>query len=146
VWGNLSNLSAQELGLFAGQTLERGALKAIEKEANSRFREEPTKKLLEYVDQTFGTAYSDAYLAYLGGKKMFKYQNGKYVSAIENTANTFRGEPAYFDKQGKRIEQGVGALAGEKPTTAQISQNQNLGSAKKVSSQTLNTLKSKVGT
>ena len=120
VWGNLSNLSAQELGLFAGQTLERGALKAIEKEANSRFREEPTKKLLEYVDQTFGTAYSDAYLAYLGGKKMFKYQNGKYISAIENTANTFRGEPSYFDKQGKRIQQGVGAVAGEKPTSAEV--------------------------
>lgn len=121
VWGHLSNLSAHEVSLFAGQTLEQGALKAIEKEANSRFREKPTQQLLEYVDQTFGTAYSDAYLAYLGGKKLFKYQNGKLVSAVENTANTFRGEANYTDKQGNRLKQGIGAVSGEKPTSAQLS-------------------------
>jgi hypothetical protein len=109
VFGNLANLSAQEVGLFAGQTLEKGVLKAIEKEANSRFREEPTRKLLEYVDGTFGTAYSDAYLAYLGGKKMFKYQDGKYISAIENTANTIRGQYDYTQTQAGRVQQGFKA-------------------------------------
>ena len=144
VFGNLANLSAQEVGLFAGQTLEKGVLKAIEKEANARFREEPTRKLLEYVDGTFGTAYSDAYLAYLGGRKMFKFQNGKYVSAVENTANAIRGQIDYTENQQQKIQQGVGAIAGERPSTATSSQN--IGTAKKVSSQVQNTLKSKVGT
>ncbi len=144
VFGNLANLSAQEVGLFAGQTLEKGVLKAIEKEANARFREEPTRKLLEYVDGTFGTAYSDAYLAYLGGRKMFKFQNGKYVSAVENTANAIRGQIDYTENQQQKIQQGVGAIAGERPSTSKLSQN--IGTAKKVSSQVQNTLKSKVGT
>jgi hypothetical protein len=125
IWGKLANLSSHEVGLIAGQTLEQGTMKAIEKEVNSNLKEKPTQQVLQWVDQNYGTAYSDAYLAYLGGKKMFKYQNGKYISAVENTANTLRGEPAYFDKQGKRIEQGVGALVGEKPTSAQGPRNQD---------------------
>jgi len=144
VFGNLANLSAQEVGLFAGQTLERGVLKAIEKEANSRFKEEPTRKLLEYVDGAFGTAYSDAYLAYLGGKKMFKYQNGKYVSAAENTANTIRGQYDYTQTQAGRVQQGVGAVLGDKPTSAQTSKVQGVA-GKTVSNQQAKNIKAKVG-
>jgi hypothetical protein len=145
VFGNLANLSAQEVGLFAGQTLERGVLKAIEKEANSRFREEPTRKLLEYVDGTFGTAYSDAYLAYLGGKKMFKYQNGKYVSAAENTANAIRGQYDYTQTQAGRVQQGVGAVLGDNPTSVQTSKVQGVA-GKTVSNQQVKNIKAKVGT
>lgn len=124
VWGKLANLSSQEVGLIAGQTLEQGTMKAIEKEMNSRFKEQPTQMGLQWVDQNFGTAYSDAYLAYLGGKKLYKWQGGKLVSAAENTANALRGEGDYVEKQGGRLYQGVGALVGDNPTSAQISQNQ----------------------
>jgi hypothetical protein len=126
VWAKLSNLSAQEVGLIAGQTLEKGVFKAIEKEMKSQFKEKPTEMGLQWVDKNFGTAYSDAYLAYLGGKKMFKYQNGKLVSAVENTANAFRGELDYSNQKAQDIAQGVGALVGDNPTSSQISQNQVL--------------------
>ena len=112
VWGKLSNLSTQEVGLFAGQTLEQGTFKAIEKTINSEFKEKPTYMALQWVDKNFGSAYSDAYLAYLGGKKMFKYQNGKLVSAVENTANTLRGEPDYSNQKAQQFKQGIGAIVG----------------------------------
>ena len=115
VWGKLSNLSTQEVGLFAGQTLEQGTFKAIEKAMNSEFKEKPTHMALQWVDKNFGTAYGDAYLAYLGGKKLFKYQDGKFISAIENTANAIKDQNnplLYGNKQGDRIRQGVGAIAG----------------------------------
>ena len=112
LWGKLSNLSTQEVGLFAGQTLEQGTFKAIEKTINSEFKEKPTYMALQWVDKNFGSAYSDAYLAYLGGKKMFKYQNGKLVSAVENTANTLRGEPDYSNQKAQQFKQGIGAIVG----------------------------------
>lgn len=89
-WGKLSSLTTQEIGLYAGQTLEQGTFKAIQKVMEEEFKEKPVNLALQYVDQNFGTAYSDAYLAYLGGKKMWKYQAGKLVSAVENTANTLK--------------------------------------------------------
>ena len=115
VWGKLSNLSAQEVGLFAGQTLEQGTFKAIDKIINAEFKEKPTHMALQWVDKNFGTAYSDAYLAYLGGKKMFKYQNGKYISAIENTANAIKDQSnpfLYSNKKAQDIIQGIGKIAG----------------------------------
>lgn len=115
VWGKLSNLSAQEVGLFAGQTLEQGTFKAIDKIIKEQFKEKPTYMALQWVDKNFGTAYSDAYLAYLGGKKMFKYQNGKYISAIENTANAIKDQSnplLYSDKQSDKLKQGIGKIAG----------------------------------
>jgi len=124
VWGKLANLSSQEVGLIAGQTLEQGTMKVIEKEMNSRFKEQPTEMGLQWVDKNFGTAYSDAYLAYLGGKKMFKFQNGGYASLSGTAANFARGEGNYPDKQGGRVQQGIGALVGDNPTSSQISQNQ----------------------
>jgi hypothetical protein len=108
VWGKLSNLSVQEVGVFAGQTLEQGTFKAIEKTINSEFKEKPTYMALQWVDKNFGSAYSDAYLAYLGSKKLYKWQGGKWVSVTENVANTLRGEPNYIGRNVDRINQGVG--------------------------------------
>jgi hypothetical protein len=145
VWGKLANLSSQEVGLIAGQTLEQGTMKAIEKEMNARFKEQPTEKALQWVDQMYGTAYGDAYLAYLGGRKMFKYQDGKFISRVENTANTMRGQYDYAQTQAGRIQQGVGAVVGDNPTSAQTSKVQGVA-GKNVSNQGVKNMKAKVGT
>jgi hypothetical protein len=120
VWGKLSNLSAKEVGTIAGQTLEKGVFKAIEKEIKSRFKEKPTQEVLKWIDGKFGTAYSDVYLAYLGGTKLFKYKGGKYTSAVENTANAIRGQANYSASQTEKIKQAVSSVSGEKPTSADI--------------------------
>jgi len=145
VWGKLANLSSQEVGLIAGQTLEQGAMKAIEKEMNARFKEQPTEIALQWVDQMYGTAYGDAYLAYLGGRKMFKYQNGKLISRVENTANTMRGQYDYAQSQAGRIQQGVGAIVGDNPTSLQKSKVQGVV-GKPESNPWVKTMKAKVGT
>jgi hypothetical protein len=127
VWGALANLTPYKMGVYTGQALEQSVFKIIEKEINSRFKEKPTLEVLKWVDQNFGTAYSDAYLAYLGAKKMFKYQGGKLVSTVENAANTARGQSNYSSQQIPKIQQGVGAIVGDNPTSAQLSPNQSLG-------------------
>lgn len=127
VWGALANLTPYKMGVYTGQALEQSVFKIIEKEINSRFKEKPTIEVLKWVDQNFGTAYSDAYLAYLGAKKMFKYQGGKLVSTVENAANTARGQSNYSSQQIPKIQQGVGAIVGDNPTSAQLSPNQSLG-------------------
>jgi hypothetical protein len=126
VWGSLANLTPYKMGIYTGQALEQSVFKIIEKEINSRFKEKPTLEVLKWVDQNFGTAYSDAYLAYLGGKKMWKYQNGKLVSAVENIANAARGQANYSGAQAPKLQQGVGALVGDNPTSAQLSPSQSL--------------------
>ena len=127
VWGALANLTPYKMGVYTGQALEQSVFKIIEKEINSRFKEKPTLEVLKWVDQNFGTAYSDAYLAYLGAKKMFKYQGGKLVSTVENVANTARGQSNYSSEQIPKIQQGVGAWVGDNPTSAQLSPSQSLG-------------------
>jgi hypothetical protein len=122
VWGALANLTPYRMGLYTGQALEQSVFKIIEKEAKSYFKEKPTLETLKWVDQNFGTAYSDAYLAYLSAKKMFKYQGGKLVSAKENIANTARGESNYLTVQANKFKQGVGAIVGDNPTSSQLSQ------------------------
>jgi hypothetical protein len=127
VWGALANLTPYKMGVYTGQALEQSVFKIIEKEINYRFKDKPTLEVLKWVDQNFGTAYSDAYLAYLGAKKMFKYQGGKLVSTVENVANTTRGQGDYTKVQADKIKQGVGAWVGDNPTSAQLSPNQSLG-------------------
>jgi len=127
VWGALANLTPYKMGIYTGQALEQSVFKTIEKEINSRFKERPTQEVLKWVDQNFGTAYSDAYLAYLGAKKLYKYQAGKLVSAKENIANAGRGEADYSNQKAQDISQGVGALVGDNPTSAQLSPSLQLG-------------------
>jgi hypothetical protein len=112
-WGKLSSLTTQEVGLYAGQTLEQGTFKAIQKVMEEEFKEKPVSLALQYVDQNFGTAYSDAYLAYLGGKKLWKYQSGKLVSVVDNVANTLKpvvlakapdNPLEYSSKQGDKVK------------------------------------------
>jgi hypothetical protein len=122
VWGALANLTPYRMGVYTGQALEQSVFKIIEKEANSQFKEKPIKEILTWVDKSYGTAYSDAYLAYLGATKMFKYQGGKLVSTKENIANTARGQSDYSNQKAQDIIQGVGAIVGDNPTSAQLSQ------------------------
>jgi hypothetical protein len=109
-------------------------------------KEKPTQEVLQWVDRMFGTAYGDAYLAYLGGKKLFKYQDGKFISTVENTANTLRGQIDYANRQSQRIQQGVGALVGDKPTSAQVAQKNSPIYQRTVSPQLQNKFKSSLGT
>jgi hypothetical protein len=76
---------------------------------------------------------------------MFKYQNGKYVSAAENTANAIRGQYDYTQTQAGRVQQGVGAVLGDNPTSAQTSKVQGVA-GKNVSNQGVKNMKAKVGT
>jgi hypothetical protein len=118
VWGKLGSASTADVALFAGQTLENSVFKTIQKVAEEEFKDKPVSLVLQYVDQNFGTAYSDAYLAYLGGKKMWKYQAGKLVSVVDNAANTLKptvlglapDNPLdYSNKQGDKIKQATGS-------------------------------------
>jgi hypothetical protein len=113
LWGKLGSASTEDVALYAGQTLEQGTFKAIQKVMEEEFKDKPVSLALQYVDQNFGTAYSDAYLAYLGGKKMWKYQAGKLVSVVDNVGNTLKpvvlGGVAdnpleYSSKQGNKIK------------------------------------------
>jgi hypothetical protein len=90
IWGKLGSASVADVALFAGQTLENSVFKTIQKVVEEEFRDKPVSLVLQYVDKTFGTAYSDAYLAYLGGKKMWKYQDGKFISIVDNIANALK--------------------------------------------------------
>jgi hypothetical protein len=113
LWGKLGSASAADVALYAGQTLEQGTFKAIQKVMEEEFKDKPVSLALQYVDQNFGTAYSDAYLAYLGGKKMWKYQAGKLVSVVDNVANTLKPSVLgggvdnpldYSNRQGNKIK------------------------------------------
>lgn len=108
VFSKVASLTEREVGEYVGKELEKTTLKYIEKESNSRFKESPTEDFLRWVDSNFGTAYGDLYLAYLGGKKLFKYNNdGKYLKVAEVGANTARGEFDYTGAKAGDIQQGT---------------------------------------
>lgn len=103
-----SLLTPLEIGQYIGVQLEKTALATINKEAKSRFREKPTEDFLRWVDESYGTAYGDFYLAYLNGKKMFKYnRDGKFTKIPELGANAVRGEFDYVGAKAADIQKGT---------------------------------------
>jgi len=111
VFSKVAALTEQEIGEYVGKELEKTTLKYIEKESNSRFKERPTEEFLRWVDSNFGTAYGDLYLAYLGGKKLFKYNNeGKYLKVADVGANTARGEFDYQGAKARDVQQGTSGV------------------------------------
>lgn len=111
VFEKIALLTPIEIGTYIGVQLEKTALATINKEAKSRFREQPTEDFLRWVDGAYGTAYGDLYLAYLNGKKMFKYNaGGKYTQIPELGANTIRGEFDYTGAKAADIQKGTSGV------------------------------------
>lgn len=111
VFEKIALLSPIEIGKYIGVQLEKTALLAINKESKSRFKEQPTEDFLRWVDEAYGTAYGDIYLAYLNGKKMFNYNNkGKFTQIPELGANTIRGEFDYVGAKAADVQQGTAGV------------------------------------
>lgn len=111
VFEKIALLSPIEIGKYIGVQLEKTVLLAINKESKSRFKEQPTEDFLRWVDEAYGTAYGDIYLAYLNGKKMFNYNNkGKFTQIPELGANTIRGEFDYVGAKAADVQQGTAGV------------------------------------
>jgi hypothetical protein len=111
VFAKVALLTPIEIGTYIGVQLEKTALAAINKESKSRFKEQPTENFLRWVDDAYGTAYGDIYLAYLNGKKMFNYNNkGKFVQVPELGANAIRGEFDYIGVKAADVKKGTAGV------------------------------------
>ena len=111
IFSKVAALTEREIGEYVGKELEKTTIKYIEKESNSKFKERPTEEFLRWVDSNFGTAYGDLYLAYIGGKKLFKYNNeGKYLKVADVGANTARGEFDYAGDKARDVQKGTSGV------------------------------------